>query len=358
MESIRRKFFNGIHGDEKKVTWVKWSKVLAAKKHGGLGVSSYYALNRALLFKWVWRFISQDNSLWFHFVSSMHVSQIQKLSSYNSSIWNAIIREVRVLKSLGVDLISHCKKRVVNDMLTQVNKDCTVADKLQVPLDLSLRRSVRGGAEAHRLDQLQELTSSMVLADSVDRWYWDLNESGIFCVKDVRKLLDDSFLPKDANAMRWIKSIPTKINVFAWKVYLDRLLTRVNLIRRGIQVPSLSCPICNSAHEDLSHILFSCSMATDVVRLVCRWWDLGWMPFGSYSDWLSWFKSIRLGSNPKGLLEGVFYVTWWSLWNFRKKLLFAGKNPRKDVIFDDIVERSFNWCSARCNRTFTWDCWL
>ncbi|GKF61211.1 hypothetical protein Tco_0181265, partial [Tanacetum coccineum] len=40
MESIRRKFFNGTHGDEKKVTWVKWSKVLAAKKHGGLGVSS------------------------------------------------------------------------------------------------------------------------------------------------------------------------------------------------------------------------------------------------------------------------------------------------------------------------------
>nr|GEW27508.1 RNA-directed DNA polymerase, eukaryota [Tanacetum cinerariifolium] len=195
----------------------------------------------------------------------------------------------------------------------------------------------------------------MVLADFVDRWYWDLNGNGIFCVKDVRKLLDDSFLPKDANATRWIKSIPIKINGFAWKVYLDRLPTRLNLIRRSIQVPSLSCPICNSAHEDLSHLLFSCSMASDVVRLVCRWWDLGWMPLGSYSDWLPWFKSIRLGSNPKGLLEGVFYVTWWSLWNFRNQLLFAGKNPRKDVIFDDIVERSFIWCSARCNRTFSWD---
>ncbi|GKC06378.1 RNA-directed DNA polymerase, eukaryota [Tanacetum coccineum] len=72
--------------------------------------------------------------------------------------------------------------------------------------------------------------------------------------------------------------------------------------------------------EDLSHLLFSCSMATDVVRLVCRWRDLGWMPLGSYSDWLSWFKSIRLGSKPKGLVEGVFYVTWWSLWNFRASL--------------------------------------
>ncbi|GKB49658.1 RNA-directed DNA polymerase, eukaryota, partial [Tanacetum coccineum] len=61
MESIRRDFFYGFHGEAKKNFWVKWSKVLAVKKFGGLGVSSFFALNRALLFKWVWRFISRDN---------------------------------------------------------------------------------------------------------------------------------------------------------------------------------------------------------------------------------------------------------------------------------------------------------
>nr|GFA64830.1 RNA-directed DNA polymerase, eukaryota [Tanacetum cinerariifolium] len=45
MESIRRNFFNGIQGDERKITWVKWFKVLASKRYGGLGVSSYYAFN-------------------------------------------------------------------------------------------------------------------------------------------------------------------------------------------------------------------------------------------------------------------------------------------------------------------------
>ena len=51
MESIRRKFFYGIQDGEKKIMWVKWSKILAAKKYGGLGVSNYFALNRALLFR-------------------------------------------------------------------------------------------------------------------------------------------------------------------------------------------------------------------------------------------------------------------------------------------------------------------
>nr|GEV67311.1 RNA-directed DNA polymerase, eukaryota [Tanacetum cinerariifolium] len=52
MEAIRRDSFNGSQSKDRNISWIKWSKVLAAKKYGGLGVSSYYALNRALLFKW------------------------------------------------------------------------------------------------------------------------------------------------------------------------------------------------------------------------------------------------------------------------------------------------------------------
>nr|GEY04769.1 RNA-directed DNA polymerase, eukaryota [Tanacetum cinerariifolium] len=127
---------------------------------------------------------------------------------------------------------------------------------------------------------------------------------GVFSVKDLRNLLDESFLPKDSTATRWVKSIPFKINVFAWKVYLDRLPTRLNLIRRGVLVPSLSCPVCNAAYEDMSHLLFSCDLANDVVRLVFRWWNLTWLPLGSYSEWLFWFNSIRLYSRIKGMLKG------------------------------------------------------
>nr|GFB17147.1 RNA-directed DNA polymerase, eukaryota [Tanacetum cinerariifolium] len=45
MEQMRMNFFNGVQEDERKIDWVKWSKVLAAKKFGGLGVSSFFALN-------------------------------------------------------------------------------------------------------------------------------------------------------------------------------------------------------------------------------------------------------------------------------------------------------------------------
>nr|GEW89872.1 hypothetical protein [Tanacetum cinerariifolium] len=51
LKSIRRKFFNGIERNERKLALLSWDIVLASKKYGGLGVSSFFAMNRALLSK-------------------------------------------------------------------------------------------------------------------------------------------------------------------------------------------------------------------------------------------------------------------------------------------------------------------
>nr|GEW81763.1 RNA-directed DNA polymerase, eukaryota [Tanacetum cinerariifolium] len=222
---------------------------------------------------------------------AIHGPNIQKLSSFTSSIWNNILKEVNILKDRGVDLISRCKRRVGNGMHTQFwsdvwlgdqqlrymfpciyaleeNKECSVAVKLQGDVEFSLRRQ-------------------------------DLNENGVFCVKDVRKLLDESFLPKEATATRWVKFVPIKINVFAWKVSLDRLPTRVNLMHRGIYVSSLSFPICSSHIEDTSHLLFSCTMAADVTSLVCRclcWKEFSLLLGGAYET-----LGINSSLRPKSL---------------------------------------------------------
>ncbi|GJS54676.1 RNA-directed DNA polymerase, eukaryota [Tanacetum coccineum] len=313
-------------------------------------------------------------------IMSMHGSSLYKLSPFPLLIMKSIIREVHMLKDRGVDLISHCHIRVGNGLRTQfwnevwigdtqlrvmfpriyaleINKDCTMADKLQFSVTSSLRRSVRGGVESSQLALLQMYIEGTLLSNMEDRWVWDLNGEGVFRVKDVRILLDECFLPKAPTATRWVKYVPIKINVFAWKVFLDRLPTRSNLQHRGVLVSDLLCPLCSSAQEDSSHLFFSCRLATDIVRLVCRWWNLSWTPLGSYADWLNWFNSIRLSSKVKDLLEGVLYITWWSVWMFRNQLLFSLKAPRKDVIFDDIVSRSFTWCLFRCNCTFSWDSW-
>ncbi|GJV02712.1 putative reverse transcriptase domain-containing protein [Tanacetum coccineum] len=288
----------------------------------------------------------------------------------HKDLFSTIIKEFNSLKEQGVDIFSHCKIRIGNGQSTcfwkdrwiddhsllgkfprlyalETNKDISVADKLHPSLSFSWRRSVRGGIESQQFNHLSSLLDSVSLSNSEDRWVCDLSEDGVFRVKDVRNLLDEFFLPKSNVPMRWVKFIPNKVNIFAWKLFLNRLPTRSNLAKRKVSIDTDVCPVCDSAQEEVVHVFFCCSLARDLTRLICRWWNLDGHLFSSYDEWLSWFNSLRLGSNLKAILEGVFYITWWSVWNFRNHLLFASTKPRKEPIFDDIVLRSFSWCVAR-----------
>ncbi|GJZ02196.1 RNA-directed DNA polymerase, eukaryota [Tanacetum coccineum] len=146
------------------------------------------------------------------------------------------------------------------------NKVCSVAAKMSAPFVSSLRRDVRGGEESAQLSRISDLLDTVVLSNMGDRRFWDLNGDGCFRVKDVRRLLDDMLLPKSDVPSRWVKQIPIKVNVLAWKISMDRLPTRVNLHRRGVQVSPISCPICCEALENLDHLLFCCDLAKDIAR--------------------------------------------------------------------------------------------
>ncbi|GKC19836.1 RNA-directed DNA polymerase, eukaryota [Tanacetum coccineum] len=315
------------------------------------------------------------------FIKAIHGNSMQVPSSCHSSPWSVILKEVSALKSHGVDLLSHCKIRVGSGRNTrfwsdvwlgesrlslafprlyalETFKECTVASKFQGTLFNTFRREVRGGAETQQLTQLQSLVETVILSNADDRWIWDLNGEGTFCVKDARNLIDEVFLPKAPAATRWLKLVPIKVNIFVWKLQCDRLPTRNNLVRRGVHVPHACCPVCETGTEDVAHLFFLCEVARDVSRLICRWWNISWMQVGSFAEWLDWFTSIRLGSRLKSVLEGVFLVAWWSIWGFRNQHLFSAQKPRRHVLFDDIVTRSFIWIQARCKSIFTWDSWL
>ena len=202
-------------------------------------------------------------------------------------------------------------------------KDISVADKMvDGSLCASFRRPIRDGVERQQWQEFLQLIDSVILSSSHDRWTCDLNGEGMFCVKDIRLILDDMYLPSLSTETRWIRFVPIKVNVFAWRARLDRLPTRLNLSKRGIQINSITCPICDLANEDVSHVLFGCSMSRDLTSMIFRWWDIPWSSMGSFSDWDEWFLSIRLPSKLKSLLEAVFLTTWWFIWSFRNRLLF------------------------------------
>ncbi|GKD71197.1 RNA-directed DNA polymerase, eukaryota, reverse transcriptase zinc-binding domain protein [Tanacetum coccineum] len=245
-------FFNGVENAEKKMSLIGWNKILASKKNGAI-----YGIRGAL-----------DNS-----------------SSYSRrSPWLDIVNEVRKLASKGIDLLSLVKKKVGNGEATsfwndvwlgdfplkqtyprlyflELDKHVSVASKLRAnSLISSFRRSPRSGIEEEQLLLLISNTSSVILPNISDRWSWLLDPSGDFSVKLTREFIDDSMLPK------------------------TDLPTRLNLSLRGLDIPSIICPLCSIAVESTSHLLFSCQLARQLMIKVVHWWELEYQDFHSYED--------------------------------------------------------------------------
>ncbi|GJW68411.1 zinc finger CCCH domain-containing protein 1-like protein, partial [Tanacetum coccineum] len=132
----------------------------------------------------------------------------------------------------------------------EVKKTVDVASKLsQENLTWSFRRAPRSGVEQDQLTDLTTYVEGVVLGVTPDMWYWTLDGSGEFSVASARKVIDDNRFPEVSTQTRWIKAVPIKVNIHAWKVRMDCLPTRLNISRRGIDIPSILCPVCGSVTE-------------------------------------------------------------------------------------------------------------
>nr|GFA67970.1 RNA-directed DNA polymerase, eukaryota [Tanacetum cinerariifolium] len=136
-------------------------------------------------------------------------------------------------------------------------KRITVGEKMRQPsLEFSFRRNTRGGVEQEQLGDLVTLIHDVSLSPMADRWTWALENSREFTVSSVRKHIEDKLIPVVGSKTRWIKYVPIKVNVNAWKVKLDALPTRFNVSRRGIHIDSIMCAVCDQGVETSRHLFF------------------------------------------------------------------------------------------------------
>ena len=69
LEKIQRDFLWGSGNLERKIHLINWNTVCSSKEKGGLGVRSLSTLDRALLDKWIWRFVVEEDSPWKNIIS-------------------------------------------------------------------------------------------------------------------------------------------------------------------------------------------------------------------------------------------------------------------------------------------------
>ncbi|GJY15782.1 RNA-directed DNA polymerase, eukaryota, reverse transcriptase zinc-binding domain protein [Tanacetum coccineum] len=162
----------------------------------------------------------------------------------------------------------------------------------------------------------------IMLSDQGDSWLWTLDSSRS-SVASVRYLVDSKTLDTAPNATRWIHHIPIKVNIFIWKLMFNKLPSKVNLDRRGIDVNSIVCPIFQMDIETINHIFFSCDVALDLWAKLARWWDFDIPICANIFEWFDWIGTLQLSNKLKDYLEGVGGTLMWSIWSFRNRLIFS-----------------------------------
>ncbi|KAL4569633.1 hypothetical protein LXL04_025275 [Taraxacum kok-saghyz] len=334
MEKLRSRFFWGMEEDEKKLHWVRWDLILNGKEKGGLEVGSLLAINQALVYKWRWRFVNGAQSLWVNVIKSCYGQEggflypLPNTVAGRTGVWRGVIKVVDILHSEGSLSRDVVRRQVNNGSDTRFWSDIWCGP---IPFDRRFSRlfHIAVNQEARvsdvRVDQswqlqwtreLGGLLEEVELNDISDGWLWELDGSTDFSVAVVRRHLDGFRLPGCHVQAIWNMYMPIKINVFVWRVELNRLPTRCNLVTKGIDVGTVLCP---------------CEVAFLLWGRVANWYD-AYMPFfDSYEELRQWVDSQSMVNYRRAKMEVVCVTVMWVLWNYRNGMVFVDQKPKRDM---------------------------
>lgn len=129
------------------------------------------------------------------------------------------------------------------------------------------------GLELDLLNEIESLLGDLWLSNGPDTWEFILDRIRIFSIKNLRELIDINTLANDSQEVRWNKLLPKKVNISSCRSRNERLPTLVNLDKRGIDLNSTRCPICDDAQEMEFHLFGKCRVAKEVWSNVFEWWS-------------------------------------------------------------------------------------
>ncbi|GKA01200.1 hypothetical protein Tco_0673865 [Tanacetum coccineum] len=158
-----------------------------------------------------------------------------------SSTWLDCIRSISHLKGRGVDLYLCIKKK----------------------------KTARGGVEGMQMEELTNTISTFEFIEGQDSWSWNMVGEGVFSVSSARRFIDEGLCVLDGSPTRWLKLIPIKVNILAWRLASNTLPTRFNMSLRGLEVPSIACLVSRVVGASG----YRYSFVPRLVKLV-RWFEI------------------------------------------------------------------------------------
>ncbi|XP_071718581.1 uncharacterized protein [Rutidosis leptorrhynchoides] len=175
-----------------------------------------------------------------------------------------------------------------------------------------------------------------------DRWIWKF---GTFTTSAfMSHLIELDASTSSNNDPTIINSlIPQKIGIFIWRAKQNKLPLRTELDKRGIDLHSTRCPVCDDDQETLHHLLLSCKHSIEIWNRILQWWKLNNLRIAN-------LKELSKCSNPSlkshsglALWQAVVWTTCYFIWKNRNDFVFGNAKLSCPKIVSDIQSKTFEW---------------
>ncbi|XP_071718251.1 uncharacterized protein [Rutidosis leptorrhynchoides] len=110
--------------------------------------------------------------------------------------------------------------------------------------------------------------------------------NGRFSVKQMTKVINEKTILTNDAVRETLRNnlVSKKLEIFVWRAMKKRLPVMIELDKRGIDLHSIRCAVCDDDFESVEHSLDFCKHSLEVWHLVCGWWDLGNFPNRSVNE--------------------------------------------------------------------------
>ncbi|XP_071695310.1 uncharacterized protein [Rutidosis leptorrhynchoides] len=97
------------------------------------------------------------------------------------------------------------------------------------------------------------------------------------------------------------------------------------LDKRGVDLHSLRCPLCDDGLESVEHSLLLCDRVRDLWARVFKWWGIRNSNPTNLSDLLEGQNASSMSEKGKGLWQAIVWIGLYHIWGLRNKTVFQNK---------------------------------
>jgi exonuclease III len=372
IEKIQRDFLWGGMGDEPKMHLVNWDQVCRPLRAGGLGIRNVLKFNKALLGKWLWRYATESEALWYKIIKEKYEDQeggwcSKEISGpFGVGLWKHIRRgwdkfaqyvrfEVGMGSKIGFWHDTWCGSQPLKQTFPSLfriarYKEAWVKDNFVwrngvVEWNVLFVRDIQDWEMEVISPFFEVLYSCKISQGNVDRIRWSSSKKGLFEVKSFYKILSNSNAEVFPWKSIWRCKVQKRVAFFGWNAALGKMLTHDNLRKRNIVVVEWCC-LCKKNGESVDHLLLHCEVATYLWHSVFTLIGMEWVMPEKVIDLFACWNQVGGRDLSRDIWRMAPLCVIWCIWRERNARIFEDKECSVVGVRKNMITMLHMWAMA------------